>query len=120
MAFQRTRSAAPHSVMMPLNPGSSARRNFTLAQAVTTALSPDGTQLLVLTSGYNRENVGKVTDFPEFVFVYDVTSYTPRQIQALPVPNSFCGMAWNPNGDEFYVSGGVDDTLYIFNRRGLA
>jgi hypothetical protein len=106
--------------MMPLNPGSSARRNFTLGQAVTTALSPDGTQLLVLTSGYNRENVGKVTDFPEFVFVYDVTSYPPRQIQALPVPNSFCGMAWNPNGDEFYVSGGVDDTLYIFNRRGLA
>jgi hypothetical protein len=58
--------------------------------------------------------------FPEFVFVYDVTSYPPRQIQALPVPNSFCGMAWNPSGDEFYVSGGVDDALYIFNRRGLA
>jgi hypothetical protein len=36
------------------------------------------------------------------------------------VPNSFCGVAWNPNGDEFYVSGGVDDALYIFSRKGLA
>jgi DNA-binding beta-propeller fold protein YncE len=106
--------------MMALNPEISTRRNFTLGQAVTTALSPDGTQLLVLTSGYNRENLGKVVDFPEFVFVYDVTSYPPRQIQALPVPNSFCGVARNPSGDEFYVSGGVDDALYVFSRKGLA
>jgi hypothetical protein len=61
--FSLTPSAAPHSVMMALNPGISAQRNFTLGQAVTTALSPDGTQLLVLTSGYNRENLGKVADF---------------------------------------------------------
>src|SRR5262245_14653041 len=53
--FAITPDAAPHSIMMPLNPGISSRRNFTLGQAVTTALSPDGRQLLVLTSGYNRD-----------------------------------------------------------------
>jgi hypothetical protein len=79
--FSLTPAAAPHSVMLALNPGSSVRRNFTLGQAVTTALSPDGTQLLVLTSGYNRDNLGKIADFPEFVFVYDVTSYPPRQME---------------------------------------
>ena len=108
-----TPTAAPHSVQLPLNPGVASRPNFTLGQAVTTALSPDGTQLLVLTSGYNR-GPGPIADFPEFVFLYDVTSYPPRQVQALPVPNSFCGLAWNPNGQEFYVSGGPDDSVHIF------
>ena len=114
-----TPTAAPHSIQLPLNPGVASRPNFTLGQAVTTALSPDGTQLLVLTSGYNR-GPGQIADFPEFVFVYDVTSYPPRQVQALPIPNSFCGLAWNPNGQEFYVSGGPDDSIYVFARRGLA
>jgi DNA-binding beta-propeller fold protein YncE len=114
-----TPSAAPHSVLMPLNPGVPARPNFTLGQAVTTALSPNGTQLLVLTSGYNK-GPGAVADFAEYVFVYDVTSYPPRQVQALPIPNSFCGLTWNPSGQEFYVSGGVDDTIYVFAKRGLA
>jgi len=114
-----TPTAAPHSVQLPLNPGVANHPNFTLGQAVTTAVSPDGTQLLVLTSGYNR-GPGKLADFPEFVFVYDITSYPPRQVQALPVPNSFCGLAWNPSGQEFYVSGGPDDAVYIFGRRGIA
>jgi DNA-binding beta-propeller fold protein YncE len=104
---------------LPLNPGVASRPTFTLGQAVTTTLSPDGTQLLVLTSGYNR-GPGQLANFPEFVFVYDVTSYPPRQVQALPVPNSFCGLAWNAGGQEFYVSGGSDDSVHIFARRGLA
>jgi DNA-binding beta-propeller fold protein YncE len=106
-----TPDAAPRSVLMPLNPGMPGRKDVALGQAVTTALSPDGTALLVLTSGYNKESAQK---FDEYVFVFDVTSYPPRQLQALPVPNSFCGIAWNPNGQEFYVTGGVDDRLYVF------
>ncbi|MCU1337112.1 MAG: uncharacterized protein JWO19_2693, partial [Bryobacterales bacterium] len=112
--------ASPHSMTMPLNPGLSSRPNLTLGQAVTTALSPDGTQLLVLTSGYNKERQVAGSQSNEYVFVYDVTSYPPRQVQTLPIPNSFCGLAWNPNGLEFYVSGGVDDTVHIFARKGLA
>ena len=112
--------AAPHSVTMPLNPGLASRPNLTLGQAVTTALSPDGTQLLVLTSGYNKAERGGAAQSNEYVFVYDVTSYPPRQVQALPIPNSFCGLAWNPSGVEFYVSGGVDDMVYVFARKGLA
>src|SRR5262249_25459945 len=67
----------------------------------------------VLTSGYNREGPQR---FDEHVFVFDVASFPPRQIQAVPVPNSFCGIAWNPNGQEFYVSGGVDDRVYVFTK----
>ena len=116
--FAITPDATPHSVQLMLNPGVASYPNFTLGQAVTTALNPDGTQLLVLTSGYNR-GPGQLSDFAEYVFVYDVTSSVPRQVQALPIPNSFCGLAWNPSGQEFYVSGGVDDSVYVFARRGL-
>jgi DNA-binding beta-propeller fold protein YncE len=105
--------AAPRSVLAPLNPGIPGRPDFTLGQAVTTALSPDGSRLLVLTSGYNRDARQKSN---EYVFIYDVTAFPPRQLQAVPVPNSFCGLAWNPNGREFYVSGGVDDNVHAFTR----
>src|SRR5262249_36326270 len=94
-------------------PGMPGRRDFTLGQAVTTALSSDGSTLLVLTSGYNKEGNQK---FDEYVFVFDVTAYPPRQIQSVPIPNSFCGLAWNPGGQEFYVPGGVDDRMYVFTK----
>ena len=112
-----TPDAMPHSVEMPLNPGLPGRPDVTLGQAVTTAASPDGSRLLVLTSGYNIEG-GRGARFSEYVFVYDITSFPPRQLQALAVTNSFCGLAWNPSGQEFYVSGGVDDKVYVFARRG--
>jgi DNA-binding beta-propeller fold protein YncE len=115
-----TPSAAPHSVTIPIVPDVAGRRRAALGQAVTTALSPDGTQLLVLTSGYNKLGPGSAAQTSEYVLVYDVTSSAPRQVQALPLPNSFGGVAWNPNGQEFYVSGGVDDVVYVFARRGLA
>jgi DNA-binding beta-propeller fold protein YncE len=108
-----TPDAAPHSVLTSLNPGMPGRRDLTMGEAVTTALSPDGNSLLVLTSGYNKEGAQK---FNEYVFVFDTSVYPPRQVQALPIPNSFCGLAWNPNGNEFYVSGGIDDNIYVFTK----
>jgi DNA-binding beta-propeller fold protein YncE len=101
-----TPGAAPHSAIVPLKVG----------QAVTSALSPDGGELLVLTSGYNKDRGGRNADFSESVLVFDVRSFPPRQVQAVSVPNAFCGLAWNPNGREFYVSGGVDDKIYVFER----
>ena len=113
--FEITPLAAPHSVLMALNPRLADRPNFALGQAVTTALSPDGRRLLVLTSGYNREST-RSRSASEYVFVYDATVAPPVQLEALPVPNSFCGLEWNPSGEEFYVSGGPDDKLYVFHR----
>src|SRR5579875_2704222 len=65
--------AAPHSILLPLNPGLADLPQFTLSQAVTTALSPDGRLLLVLTSGYNRTSRSRRNGSNEYVFVYDVT-----------------------------------------------
>jgi YVTN family beta-propeller protein len=113
-----TPSAALGSTFGPLNPGLSDHPDYIAGQAVTTALSPDGVTLLVLTSGYNRLNdtsgKGSPADSNEYVFVFDTTVDPPAKKQVIEVSNTFDGMAWNPSGQEFYVSGGVDDELHVY------
>jgi YVTN family beta-propeller protein len=111
------------SQFQALNPNLADNPSYTAENAVTGVLSPDGKTLLILTSGYNIENyssgadAGQVnpTDSTEFVFVFDVSSGTPVQKQALPVPNTYSGIAFNPNGLQFYVAGGKDDCVHIFS-----
>ena len=113
-----TPMAAPGSFYVPLNPGLADFPNYVAGQPVTTALSPNGKTLLVLTSGYNEMNdqTGKRIrkDSNEYVFVFDASQGKPALTQTLEVPNAFNGMAWNPNGNEFYVPGGVDDDVHVF------
>jgi YVTN family beta-propeller protein len=97
-----------------------SRPGLPAGQAVAAALSPDGSTLLVLTSGYNRFRApeGEIeADSTEHVFVFDVRAGAPRQLQALPVPNTFQGFAWDPDGGGFWVSGGVDDSVHRFALR---
>ena len=109
----------------PLNPGLADNPSYTVGQAVTTALSPDGKTLLVLTSGYNLfnytsgANAGSAnpTDSTEWIFVFDVTTNSkPVQKQAIPVLNTYNGIAWSPNGTEFFVSGGNKDNVHIYSQ----
>src|SRR5437867_12993127 len=52
-----TPSAAPGSSFQALNPGLALDPGFSVGQAVSTAISPNGSTLLMLTSGYNSQNV---------------------------------------------------------------
>lgn len=108
-----TATAAPGSVILPLNPGLADLPGFTAGQAVSTALSPDGKTLLVLTSGYNRTN-GSVDGNSEYVFVFDVSAGSPVQKQVLQVANTYVGLAFAPGGQSFYVTGGPDDNVHVF------
>src|ERR1017187_5644765 len=65
-------TAAPHSVLLPLNPHLDGKPDYELSQPVSTSLSPDGKRLLVLTSGYNKER-GRGGQVSEFVLIYDAT-----------------------------------------------
>lgn len=110
--------AAPGAMFEAMNPDLPSRPDFIAGQAVTTAISPDGTTMLVLTSGFNR-NFGSdgnaiAGESNEYVFVYDIASGKPKKLQVLQVPNTFQGIAWNPKGHEFYVAGGVDDNVHVF------
>jgi len=121
-----TPDATPGAVFHGLNPDLSALPNQLVDHAVTTALSPNGKTLLILTSGYNAvaqpDNSGNFIPAlsNEYVFVYDVTQVPPAKRQVVQVPNTFVGMAWNPNGREFYVSGGVDDNVHTFRLAGAS
>ena len=116
-----TPMAAQGSFYTPLNPGLEDFPDYVAGQPVTTAMSPDGSTLLVLTSGFNQmtDAAGKKIkrDSNEYVFVFDVSQGQPRKLQALEVPNAFDGVAWNPNGEEFYVAGGVDDDVHVFAKQ---
>jgi len=103
-----------------LNPGLKDFPGYTAGQAVKTTLSPDGRTLLILTSGYNRLNnakgVREAADSNEYVFVFDLSQGALEQKQVFQVPNTFVGLAFSPDGDRFYVSGGVDDNIHVFSR----
>ena len=117
-----TPAVATGAQFTTLNPDLPTRPDYLVDHAVSTALSPDGATLLVLTSGYNRNNnpTGQriAAESNEYVFVYDVRGGHPVKQQVLQVPNTFSGIAWNPRGDEFYVAGGVDDNVHVFVRSG--
>src|SRR5262249_11469840 len=118
-----TPTAARGSVFQPLNPHVASSPNYTVGQAMSTAVSPDGKTLLVLTSGFNlnANAAGTAADPPtsvEFVFVFDISTGAPNQLQAIPVPNTFSGIAWAPDGSAFYVAGGQDDNVHTYTKTG--
>jgi DNA-binding beta-propeller fold protein YncE len=110
--------ATPGAVFEALNPHLPDLPNYTAGQASALALSPDGKTLLVLTSGFNRmfgaDGHPVLADSKEYVFVYDVSGPAAKQVQVLPIADSFIGLAWAPSGSAFYVSGGVDDDVLEF------
>jgi YVTN family beta-propeller protein len=114
--------------------------NADAANAVTSALSPDGTTLLILTTGYNTgfskedgtpilyslldpltgQPNGQTTGSAEWVFVYDVTGPVPVQKQKFNLPITYNGLVWDASGAQFYVSGGANDIVYPFKKVGGA
>jgi len=113
-----TPMAARGSTFQPLNPDLPDLPHFTVDHPISTAVSPDGNTLLILTSGYNRNNDAKAKAIPaqtsEYVFVFDLRGAAPLKQQVLRVANSYVGLAWAPDGKQFYVSGGQDDNVHIF------
>lgn len=113
-----TPEAASGALFQALNPDLQTNPDFVAGQAVATSTSPDGNTLLILTSGYNRNNgpTGSrvAAESNEYVFVYDISAGTPIKRQVVQVPNTFNGIAWNPNGKEFYVSGGINDNVHVY------
>ena len=134
--FYITPTAAPGSISMDLATGLRPDGTANAGYAVTTALSPDGSALLILTSGWNTQfflqdpvispilwnALDPVTGLPtstttpnaEWVFVFDVRGSKPVQKQLINVPNTYHGLQWDPLGARFYVSAGVDDRVYVY------
>ena len=114
-----TPDAAPGSKLQYLNPDLPGMPEYLADHPIATALSPDGNTLLVLTSGYNRVSDIKAKSVPElsneYVFVYDVRQNPPAKLQVLQIANTYMGIAWSPDGGKFFVSGGMDDNVHVFD-----
>ena len=94
-------------------------KEWLAGQAVSTAVSPDGNTLAVLTSGYNRVFQGPFPLFDplyssEYVFIYDISNHAPVFKQAIPIPNAYHGLVWDPipANQALYVSGGMGDAPF--------
>ena len=114
--------AAPGAVFTPLRTGIGPHPDYVADGSGAMSTSPDGKRLLILTSGYNKFNGpdGKVVadQSGQFIFVYDLGKKGAHLVQTLRVDNAFYGLAWRPDSKGFYVSGGVDDTVYAFATKG--
>jgi DNA-binding beta-propeller fold protein YncE len=117
---QITPMAVPGSTFQLLNPGLQDFPEFVASGAISTAVSPDQDTLLVLTSGFNLmsgpNGKREIDDSQEYIFIYDISSAKPVQRQVLKVPNTFAGLAFDPRGKIFYVSGGKDDNVHTFSK----
>ncbi len=105
----------------PLSVGSGETK-LPVSGSFAMARSPAGDTLLVLSSGYNKRFGPDGKAIPElsheYVFVFDISQGPPQQRAAIPLPSSFCGIDWNPDGKEFYVSGGGEDQISVFAKTG--
>src|SRR5947208_1947500 len=107
---QLTPTAAPGAHFIPLVAHVGPHPGYVADGAAAIAVSPDKREMLVLTSGYNRYNGadGKLVpaQSTQYIFRYAISAKGARRVQTLQVPNSFGGIAWQPNGRGFVVGGG--------------
>jgi DNA-binding beta-propeller fold protein YncE len=119
MGQQITPLAPQGSRFEPMNPNLADNPDWLAGQAVTTVVSPDRNTLLALTSGYNRVYSTNSTqwssaDSNEHVFIYDISTPSPRKKQVVQIANSYNGIVFDPSGAAFYVAGGPSDNVHIF------
>ena len=85
----------------PLNPDLPTRPDYLADHAVATALSPGrrdpaGAHQRLQPEQRRRRPAACAAESNEYVFVYDVRGGHPVKKQVLQVPNTFAGLAWNP------------------------
>lgn len=116
--FRITPLAARGAAHQELNPGHAQAPQLRANHAAAVAASPDGRLLAIQTSGWNRQYdaAGKIIAYlsTEYIFVFDISGKAPVQIQALPIANTFQGLAWSAKTGRLYASGGPDDVVVEF------
>ncbi len=119
--------APASSQLQQLNPDLADNPAWLATHAATTAISPDGNTMLVMTTGYNRvfsESSNTLTSFQttdsnEYVFVYDISGGAPIKKQVLSVPVTYFGIAWDPTSNgtaaHFYVPTCSADYVFVYS-----
>jgi DNA-binding beta-propeller fold protein YncE len=112
--------AVPGASFEPLVTGVGPDPAYVADGAAVMTVSPDGGEMLVLTSGFNRyvgaDGKAVPAQSVQYVFRYRIGPAGARLEQVLTVPNSYSGAAWRPDGESFVIGGGVDDNVHVFAR----
>src|SRR5262249_22283737 len=107
-------------IFQDLLPGLPSAPGLHANHASAVCVSPDGTLLAILTTGHNRhyDKTGVLVPelSTEYVFLFDITGATPRQLHVLQMANTFHRIAWGVDSKTLYVSGGMDDLVAEFRR----
>jgi len=118
-----TPTALRGAVQQFLNPGLAAYPNFIAGEAVRSQLSPDGGTLAVLCAGqnslYKSDGTVDTAASTQFLFIYDVRGshrQAPVLKQVIPQTNAYVGLAFAPDGDTLYATGGRDDSVYAYSK----
>src|SRR6516165_2476810 len=114
-----TPTVVPGASYLALNPGLPGDlSNFVAGGAVSSALTPDGKTLAVLTGGYNSWDTPNGSVSNEYIFIFDVSAGAPVQKQVLSLPSTYVGIIFSPDGTTLYVGGGSDDSIHWFTQTG--
>ena len=125
---------APGMVLTPLaTPGAKVTRLGTLdgtakspaiSNPAAMAASPDGTLIAVLTSGFNGmalpTGAADYAHSTERVMLFRVSASGAVKVAEAPVPASFAGLAWSPDGTQIAVTLGFVDAVMLFRWDGHA
>ncbi len=88
------------------------------------ATSPDGTVLAVLTSGYNTmalpTGAADTLHSAEWLMLFRMSAKGAIKIAEVPVPATFAGLAWSPDGKRIVVTQGMLDSVVLFSWDGKA
>jgi len=117
-----TPTAARGAIFQELDPGRSAAPEIRAGQAAAVSVSPNGRTLAILTSGFNlyygRDGNLVPELSTEYLFLFDISGAQPKRTEVLAIPNTYQGIAWAPSSDRLFASGGKDDVVLEFVRRG--
>lgn len=120
-----TPTAVPGAVQQPLSPGLPEYPNFVAGEAVRSALSPDGKTLAILCAGqntlYKPDGSVDTANSTQYIFLYDIaggSKQRPMLIQVIKQTNAHVGLAWSPDGNVLYATGGNDDAVYAYTKTG--
>jgi len=120
--FAITPLAAPTAKLTQLGtldgkPGSPA-----ISNPAALVASPDGTLIALLTSGFNAmalsDGQPDRAHSTERLMIFRPNNSGSEKLAEMPVPASFAGLAWSPDGQKIAVALGVADAVSIFSWDG--
>lgn len=107
-----TPTAANGAIFQDLNPEIVDAPSLRAGRAAAVAVAPDGKSLAILTSGSAPRYGNDLKAIAqEYLFLFDISQHSPRELQVVQLPHTYQGLVWGPSADRLFVSGGSDDDV---------